>query len=307
MEKEKDSVSIAPNDLVIVTKMNHITEVQHMEKMNTQASIKKLDKHRYIDLQTGEIREFELSENRADNFNSLRQTFKKLRYLINSNFEGKSNELHVTLTYEENMTDTKRLYTDFDKFMKRLRYRYKNESSIDYLSVVEPQERGAWHCHVLMKFNDLEKIYIPNKFDKNNNPIDAPMFELWDRNGWVTIRSLKDIDNIGAYLSGYLTDIELSDSNIDYAATNKMEIKTVDVEGVSKKFIKGGRLPLYPSGMNLYRSSRGIKMPEREKMLYKNVKKIVGSAKPHYQKSYEIENDDFQNVISFQQYNTKRG
>src|SRR5690606_20448669 len=122
-------------------------------------------------------------------------------------------------------------------------------------------------------FNELEKVYIPNKFDKNNNPIDAPLYDIWGH-GWVRIKSLKNVDNIGAYLSAYLTDIELNDSNIIAAAKNKMEIKTVEVEGVSKKYIKGGRLHLYPPGMNLYRKSKGIKFPERKKILYKNVKKI---------------------------------
>lgn len=295
MKDEKHSVFIAPDDLVIVTETNHIVEVQHMEKMNTQATIKKLDKHNYLHLQTGEIKEFKLSENRAENFNSLRQTFKKLRYLINANYEGKPNELHVVLTYKENMTDTEKLYDDFRKFIQRLKYKYKNISSIDYISVVEPQQRGAWHCHVLMRFNDLKSIYIKNK----------DLADLWGH-GFVQVKSLKNVDNIGAYLSAYLTDVELTNENVLYAAKEKLEIVEKNVEGENKRFIKGGRLHLYPSGMNLYRKSRGIKMPKREKMLYKNVKKIVGSAQPHYEKTYNVENDDFQNTITFQQYNLKR-
>ncbi|MFE6237638.1 hypothetical protein ACFVN3_20810, partial [Cellulosimicrobium sp. NPDC057862] len=161
-KRNGDAVFIAPNDVVKVTTMNHVIEVQHMEKMNRKNNIKKLDKDRFVDLSTGEIREFEHSENRQENYNSLRQTFKKLRYLINNNFIGRPNELHITLTYKKNMTDTKKLYSDFQNFIDRLRYKYKKESSIDYLSVVEPQGRGAWHCHVLMRFNDLDKIYIKN-------------------------------------------------------------------------------------------------------------------------------------------------
>jgi len=41
-------------------------------------------------------------------------------------------------------------------------------------------------------------------------------------------------------------------------------------------------------------------------MKFKDIKKVVGSAKPHYQKAYHIENEDFENTISFLQYNTKR-
>jgi hypothetical protein len=139
--KISDEVALKPSDYVRVTVMNHIIEIQHMEKRNSQQHIKKLDKDTYVDLRTGEKKEFIHSENRQENNNSLRQTFKKLRYLINNNFVGNSNELHITLTYAENVTDPKQLYQDFKNFMKRLKYEYKNNSSLDYISVIEPQER----------------------------------------------------------------------------------------------------------------------------------------------------------------------
>lgn len=299
MEHEKDLPVISPFDLVTVTQMKHILEVQYMEKMNTGANIRKLDKYRYVDLKTGEVREFELSTNRKENYNSLRQTFKKLRFLINNNFEGKANELHITLTYEENMTDSERLYDDFRKFIQRLRYSYRDKSTVDYINVVEPQERGAWHCHFLIRFNDLDKIYIPN----------AELAELWGQ-GFVTIKSLKDVDNIGAYLSAYLTDIDIEEiQDIDTAfkiVNENREIVTKEVEGKEKKFIKGGRLHMYPPGMNIFRKSKGIEYPERKKMQYGEVKKIVRSAQPHYTKSYHVQNDDFESTITFEQYNLKR-
>lgn len=305
-EEEKQSVFIASDELVTVTSMNHIIEVQYMQRMNRKSHIKKLDKDRYVYLDTGEIKDFKHIENRSQSFNSLRQTFKKLRYLINNNFTGKGNELHVTLTYAENMTDTDRLYHDFDKFMKRLRYSFRNDTTIDYLNVIEPQERGAWHSHLLLRFNDLEEIYIPNKFDKvTKEPIDAPLYEMWGH-GFVTIRSLKDVDNIGAYLSAYLTDVELTEDNIAKFVGTDYEFVTKQVDGQEKRFIKGGRLHMYPPGVNLYRKSRGIEYPKRESMRYQDVKKIVRSAKPHYEKIYEIENNDFKNKIIYKQYNLKR-
>jgi len=299
-EGNGEQVFIPQNAVVKVTKMNHIIEVQHMEKMNRQNNIKKLDKDRYVDIGTGEIKEFQHTENRQQGYNSLRQTFKKMRYLINNNFTGQGNELHAVLTYKENMMDSKQLYKDFDKFMKRLRYKYKNVSSIDYLLVVEPQGRGAWHCHVLIRFNELDKVFIKNK----------DLRELWSL-GFVTIKSLKDIDNIGAYLSAYLTDIEIEQAENDLETAFQIckdgcSIETKIVEGKEKKFIKGGRLHMYPPGMNMYRKSKGIIPPDREELKFKDIKKIVGAATPHYQKSYHIENDDFENTISFLQYNTKR-
>ena len=252
MKEEEQSVFIASDEVVTVTRTNHIVEVQYMQRMNRKARIKKLDKDTYLYIDTGEIKKFNHIENRSQSFNSLRQTFKKLRYLINNNFTGQGNELHVTLTYAENMTDTGRLYRDFDKFMKRLKYSFRNETSIDYINVIEPQERGAWHCHLLLRFNDLEEIYIPNKFDKvTKKPIDAPLFEMWGH-GYVTIKGLKDVDNIGAYLSAYLTDVELTEDNILGLIGTDYEVITRQVDGQEKRFIKGGRLHMYPPGMNLF-------------------------------------------------------
>lgn len=298
MDKKADEsnggkVLIPQNAIVKVTEMNHIIEVQHMEKMNRKQNIKKLDQDRYVEISTGEIKDFQHSENRQQNYNSLRQTFKRLRYLINNNFVGQANELHMTLTYKANMTDTKQLYMDFNKFMKRLKYKYKNDSSIDYLTVVEPQGRGAWHCHVLIRFNDLDKVYIKN----------SELGQLWGL-GFVTIKSLKDVDNIGAYLSAYLADVELTEENAWSAIDSDGKVKIKEVEG--KKFIKGGRLHMYPPGMNLYRKSKGIVEPERVEMRFKDIKKVVGSAKPHYEKSIKIQSDEFENTISYVQYNKKR-
>ena len=286
---------IFPDSIVTVTEMNHLTEIQYMEKMNDRANIQKLNSDKYVDLETGEIKEFEKTENRSQSYNSLRQTFKKLRYLINNNFTGKRNELFLTLTYAENMTDPKKLYDDIDKFFKRFRYKYKDVSTIDYINVVEPQGRGAWHCHVLLRFNELEKIFIPSD----------EMEKIWGH-GFVKIKSMQNVDNIGAYLSAYLADIELKDGNALYAMEHGLEVVEKEIEGQKKLFIKGGRLHLYPTGMNLYRKSVGIKFPERKKMKYSEAIKKVGPVQPHFTKDIQISIDDFENTIAYEQYNSKR-
>lgn len=293
-DHEQVLFGIKPTSVVTLTEMGHISEIQRMERQNQQQTIRKISKDEYIVLETGEIKEFNHIENRSQSMNSLRQTFKKLRYLINNNFVGAKNELHMTLTYAENMTDTERLYADFKRFMMRLKRKYKGQS-IDYLNVIEPQERGAWHCHLLIRFNDVGSIFIENK----------KIAEMWGQ-GFVTIRSLAEVDNIGAYLSAYLSDIELTDETEPLAYTDGTEIVEKTVEGQKKKFIKGGRLHMYPPSMKLYRKSRGIVPPTRKRMTYEDAKKAVGSAQPHYSKTYDILTDDFKNTIHFEQYNSKR-
>ena len=293
MSKSKE-VIISPMEKVRVTKMGHIIEVQHIEKQNRKANIRKLDSDSYVDLKTGEIKEFQKSINRSQNVNSLRQTFKKLRYLINNNFSGNGNELFITLTYgkKKKAYDPKELYPDFDKFMKRLRYEYKGQTTIDYINVVEPHEKGDFHCHVLLRFNDLDKVFMEN----------SKLADLWGL-GFVKIRSLKGVDNIGAYLSAYLADIEITD---DKTIKEDIPIEIKIVDGQEKKFIKGGRLHLYPSGTNIHRKSKGIVEPEREEMPFKDIKKVVGSTKPHYTQSLTIQDGDYNNKIQYLQYNTKR-
>lgn len=295
--------AIQPGKLVKMTDMGHIKEVMCVDKLSlSPPPITKIDRDLYVLNETGEVREYQHTENRSQNVDNLRRTFKQIRHIINFNFTGGGNELAFTLTYAENMTNTKRLYFDFDKFMKQLRYHYGKD--IDYFSVVEPQGRGAWHCHVLLRFNALDKIYIPNE----------EIARMWGQ-GFVTVKAIrKDVDNLGAYLSAYLGDIELTPENKKVVAeccpgdTGQYEIKTVEVDGVEKRFIKGGRLHLYPTGMNIYRKSRGIKIPDSSYMPYSEAKKIVGSATPNYSSMVCILDDEDTEVnrIIYEQYNLKR-
>ena len=274
--------------------MNHIVEVQYMEKVNTKAHIRKLDSDSYVDLNTGEIREFEHTENRSQGENSLRKTFNKLRELVRTNFNGSANELFVTLTYRGDLqtNDTKIVYEDFKNFMKRLKYKYKKQTTIDYINVLEPHASGKFHMHALLRFNDLDTIYIPND----------DLAKIWG-NGFVVIQSLKNVDDIGAYVSAYLTDIEVSKD-----CTSNVKSVEKEVNGQKKKFVKGARLIFYPPGVNIYRKSKGIIEPIKEHMTYEKAKKKLGAATPNFRYGIElIDNDnDFQNTLIKEQYNLKR-
>jgi hypothetical protein len=198
------------------------------------------------------------------------------------------------------MQDPKRLYEDFKNFIKRFKYRFRHD--FDYMCIVEPQGRGAWHCHLLLRFNYLEKIYIPND----------EIAKAWGH-GFTHTDSLEGIDNIGAYLSAYLGDVEMTDETViemlSKGRHGPVEIKEVEIDGIKKKFIKGGRLHYYPPGMNIYRKSKGIKFPKEEYMKFSEVKKIVGSVQPTFTKTIVIKDpgtDRIFNEITYQNYNLKR-
>lgn len=294
---EYEETFIAPTDTVTVTKMRNIVEIMHMKKMNTKPNIKKLSKTHYVELSTGEIKEFTPTVTRAQGKNSLYKTFKKLRNIINNNFSGRKNELFITLTFGPDpngwrpiVGDTEYLSKCSKAFQRKMCNKYGN---IEFVRVLEPHEDGHAHYHMLIRFDDYKSIYIPNDV----------LNAIWG-NGFVTIHSLKDVDNIGAYVSAYLTDIELNDKTALDLMMSDEQVEVV--EKGDKKYIKGGRLKYYPAGTQIYNKSKGILEPDRKRMSYKNAKKIVGSVKPHYTKVVDIQNDDYENTISYEQYNLKR-
>lgn len=290
--KKQWSGKIDPHRLVKVTCMGDVTELMAM-KFNHKQNIQKLNDKEYLNLSTGEIFDFELSYNRADNKNSLRQSMRKLRNLINTNCSEPKKVKWITLTYAENMQDTKKLYNDFKVFNILLR---RKIGHYEYIVVPEPQARGAWHLHLLMIFDHIAP-YIPNE-----------TFSSCWKHGFFNLQSLKNIDNVGAYLTAYLADIPIEE-NPNY---NGDKIKTVE----GKKYIKGGRLSMYPVGFNLYRTSRGIKRPtsyfiQYNQLDFKRLGKLTFSS---YVLMYDEEkimaqadyNQCVPNMIYYEYYNRRR-
>jgi hypothetical protein len=184
------------------------------------------------------------------NKRGLRHIFNELRYLINANFyeQDTFKQLFITLTYAENMQDTKRLDLDLNKFFKRLKHNHA-EHELCYIAIIEPQERGAWHVHLLLKTLNKDSLYIHHE----------AMEKLWGHGATRTERL--SCDNIGSYFIAYLSNAELSDAKIKALEIPANDIKEKD----GKKYIKGKRLKRYPDYMKIYRNSRNVKKPNKHK------------------------------------------
>ena len=185
-----------------VTTMGHITEVTTRQKNGSGTPCIKIDKDHYVDTRTGEVLEYQHIENRSESTRSIRNTLARIRAIVNTNVTNSDNVLWVTLTYRENMTDTERLYVDFKKYMMRLRYWCKKNGHElpEYITVQEPQGRGAWHVHEFLIWK-TKAPYIDNN---------SVMQQLWGH-GFTKTKALHDCDNIGAYFSAYLGDMPLED------------------------------------------------------------------------------------------------
>lgn len=234
----------------------------------------KYDKDHMINRKTHEIKEIHHITSRADpkNFESLRATFKRLKRLIGANFKGGKSELWLTLTYKDSpMTDSDRLYKDFKRFMKRLRKLVGKY--LAYIVVIEPQASGSLHAHLLLKTVDGSRLYIAN----------SDVARCWGQ-GFVNVRRLSDADNISAYVMAYVSDVDLNNLNGSFDSK------------APKRIVKGGRLALYPVGMQIYRRSRrGLVNPTKLKGFRGEIKAKYGikGVAPDFYKYFDIEAEEY--------------
>lgn len=301
IERLQEHLEPAENCDVRVKRMGNVTEVRYM-KRNPECNLKKLNKDSYVVLSTGELKEFEHTETRAENLTSVSQSLANLRDLLNTNITDTSRCLWVTLTYKENMQDNRRLYQDFRKFHMRMMHYLKKHSlpTYEYIVAMEPQGRGAWHAHLVMIFPE-KAPFIPNDI----------LASVWGH-GFTKTKPLKDVDNVGLYLTAYLTDMELPDviSSHGKIYGNLKAVSAVDEQGnqQTKAIVKGARLKLYPSGFRIYRTSRGIRKPEVINCTEAEAMEEVGDAPLTFERTIKIMDDSGKgfNIINYRQFNKAR-
>lgn len=289
-----------PSIPVKFTEMGNILEVQYMTKRNHKQTVQMLKGgEQYVICGTGEIKDVQHHETRADNQKGLYKTFAKCRGMINANVVDVSKVRWCTLTYAKNMKDPEQLYTDFRDFNKRFqRYCKRNGySKPEYIVMMEPQARGAWHAHLLYIWQDMKAPYIPNKEFR----------DLWGH-GFVKIKKLDNVDNVGAYLTAYLGDMEITEAEF----RNGDKVKQVEVEEDGKKvrkaIVKGARLRMYPANFNMLRYSRGCKKPTEEMISQEEAKRKVLGATKTFQSAIKMSDSDtsFEAILIKEQYNRLR-
>ena len=285
-----------------VTTTGNIVEIMEISALNRKQTVQRLNKDEAVVLSTGEKIQLNHADDRSGNVKNMRKSMKNLRDLINANITDTGNCLFITLTYAENMTDEKRLYDDMRKFLQRLKYYCKVNGLLipEYIAVVEPQGRGAWHVHLFLLFPE-KAPFVPS----------IKLAELWGF-GFVKIEKIDNVDNVGAYLTAYLCNLPLEEAEqngIDPSDYRMIECEVESELGVKqkKKILKGARLSMYPAGMNFYRCSRGVKRPEVEWMTVDKANKKASAGTLTYEKYIRISEDEFLSDISYRYFNALRG
>lgn len=125
--------------------------------------------------------------------------------------------------------------------------------------------------------------------------------------GFTKVKSLRDVDNPGLYLTAYLGDMELMEAA--QAGAMSAKIKEVDVTGEDgthrkKAIVKAARLRFYPPGFNIFRTSRKIRRPTVSVMTEGEAQKIVGDAPLTYEKTIQVVDGagEVRNTINYRTY-----
>jgi hypothetical protein len=126
--------------------------------------------------------------------------------------------------------------------------------------VIEFQKRGAIHYHTVL-FN---LPYIENDF----------LAQVW-KQGFIKVNRIEDVDNIGAYVTKYMTKDDYEESKSDRLI-----------------------------GQKSFFRSRGL-VESVEITDKKEIERIEStlSSKSVFESTFE---NDFQGLINYKQYNTKR-
>lgn len=283
--------------------MGNVIEVQYMSHRNCKQTVQMLPGgEQFVICATGEVKDIEHHNTRRDNKKGLYKTFANARGVINANVTDVSKVRWCTLTYADNMTDPKKLYEDFKLFNMRFQYYCKSKgySKPEYIVMMEPQGRGAWHAHLLYIWEDMKAPFISNQEFR----------EMWSH-GFVRIKKLDNVDNVGAYLTAYLGDMEIDEIGIEKAVGKQckvVEVEDADGKKVKKAIVKGARLDLYPSNFNMLRCSRGVKRPIEEMMFQGEANKKVLGATKTFENAIKLTDVDsgFETVIIKEQYNKIR-
>lgn len=251
---------------MIVTK--HVIEIYEYERMPSTGDLKNNDDdYDPFDYETTKKEEIDRVEERRKQ--TVRDARNIARRLALQNFE--TGDKFLTLTFdpknfsEEQLRDIS--YTDklFKRFIQRFNYRFKTK--LKYIAVREFHKSGRIHYHMICNWK--KNLIFEDEIRANERFLGE---NVW-KHGFVDIKQLDHVDNVGAYIIKYMT-------------------KNVAIE--------------YFKGKKIYLCSKGLERP----LIYRDyeveliIKQLgLDTKKEVFTNSYESE---YLGTITYKEYNLKR-
>jgi hypothetical protein len=142
-------------------------------------------------------------------------------------------------------------------------------------------------------FKDIAP-FIPN----------AELEKHWGH-GFTKIKAVNDVDNLGAYFTAYLADMELTMDENGLEVLENTERAFIK-DTANKQIVKGGRLYIYPSGINIYRISKNIKPPTISRITESELQAETKDLTLTYEKAVKITTNNTAFTIYTRYYNKLR-
>lgn len=148
----------------------------------------------------GKGRMTKVEKNRKETLNRARNNIIRL---VNCNPDLTT---FISLTYKQNMQNLRLSKEHLNILFKQLQKDFEN---FKYLYVLEFQERGAIHYHMLCNFPVCVETAKPKQLKPELQKLLEQQFhEMYWQHGWVDIRDLtqEGNTNVGLYVSVYLVE-----------------------------------------------------------------------------------------------------
>lgn len=160
VNKESNSHYISADKIVYRTDLGNSSKIVSMSNNSTSGScIKKLNKYEYIDTRTGERKYYNLDK--PVNIKDVKRKVRKYEEIVIYNFTGGKNELFITLTCRDKITDLKVIKDRYKEFLKNIQTDYKG---LECIALFETTSNSYWHIHLFLKYVDTSKVLtIPHQ------------------------------------------------------------------------------------------------------------------------------------------------
>lgn len=160
VNKESNSHYISADDIVYRTDLGKSSKIVSMSNNSASGScIKKLNKYEYIDTRTGEIKQYDLDK--PTDIKDVKRKVRKYEEIVMYNFQGGKNELFITLTCRDKITDLKVIKDRYKEFLKNIQTDYKG---LECIALFETTSNSYWHIHLFLKYVDTSNVlHIPHQ------------------------------------------------------------------------------------------------------------------------------------------------
>ncbi len=159
INRESNSHYISADKIVYRTDLGNTSKIVSMSHQNTSSScIKKLNKYEYLDLTTGERKYYDLDK--PVSIKDIKRKVRKYEEIVIYNFQGGKNELFITLTCRDKITDLKVIKDRYKEFLKNIQTDYKG---LECIALFETTSNSYWHIHLFIKSITSNVLHIPHQ------------------------------------------------------------------------------------------------------------------------------------------------